>query len=81
MEKSKGKKIQIGSGTIQVDYLSGEMGERVLDILDRVTGAALPNAGVDEILDEGMAPYFEGQAELEECMEQVKRRLSVYVSE
>jgi len=57
------------------------MGERFLDILDRVTGAALPNAGVDEILDEGMAPYFEGQAELEECMEQFKRRLSVYVSE
>lgn len=81
MEKSKGKKIQIGSGTIQIDYLSEEMGEQVLKILDRVSGAALPNAGVAEILNESMAPYFEGYGNLEECMEQIKRRLSIYVSE
>lgn len=81
MEKSKGKKIQIGSGTVQVDYLSEELGEQVLDILDGVSGATLPNAGVAEILNESMAPHFEGQADLEECMEQIKRRLSIYVSE
>ena len=81
MEKSKGKKIQIGSGMIQVDYLSEEMGEQVLDILDEVKTASLPNAGVAEILNESMAPYFEGQSDLEESMEQIKRRLSIYVSE
>lgn len=81
MEKSKGKKIQIGSGMVQVDYLSEELGEQVLGILDGVSGASLPNAGVAEILNESMAPYFEGKADLEECMEQIKRRLSIYVSE
>ena len=66
---------------VQVDYLSEELGEQVLGILDGVSGASLPNAGVAEILNESMAPYFEGKADLEECMEQIKRRLSIYVSE
>jgi len=68
-------------GEVYHPVLTMEQKQPVIDMFWGVTRATLPNQTVGNLYLEAMAPFFAGEVGLDEAMETLRRRLSLYLSE
>ena len=69
-------------GSLYTYYaLSQDMADKLRDLIDTTTKAALTDTSVRDIVLEQAAPYFTGQKSVEETAQLVQSKVNIYVNE
>jgi beta-lactamase regulating signal transducer with metallopeptidase domain len=68
-------------GYINLQALTDEDRQVFLDLLNGISAAYLPNHTVGNFYTEAMELYFQGRQSLDDAMEELGRRLRIYLSE
>jgi beta-lactamase regulating signal transducer with metallopeptidase domain/ABC-type glycerol-3-phosphate transport system substrate-binding protein len=73
--------VGTSEGSITHPALTMEEKQPVIDLINGITSASLPNHTVTGFYYEAMEPFFAGERSLDEAMEELQRRIRLYLSE
>lgn len=76
-----GKTFQEGAVTVKVPRLTQEQKDFCLALFDRIRSGSIRNPAIGAIFSETMGDYITGASEFEECYQQFKNQLSIYLYE
>ena len=69
-------------GTVlSAESISTEVVEMYRSLITDVDSAVLQNSAVNNILNESMEPYFKSEKSYEDCLENLKNKLELYIGE
>lgn len=69
-------------GTVlNAESISAEVAETYQLLITDVDSAVLQNSAVNNILNESMEPYFKSEKSYEDCLENLKNKLELYIGE
>ena len=71
----------VGTEEIQLDELSAEEVNTVLDFIKSVTDVATSETTIVNIIDDEAGAYYAGQKTAEEVADIIQSRVSIYLSE
>jgi|GEM_PF-1143201 len=76
-----GEHVGTPEGNLFHPALSMEQKQPVIDLIEGISSAALPNRTVSNFLVEAMDSVFEGATSLDDAMDELQRRLRIYLTE
>jgi len=73
--------VGTAEGNLIHPALSEEQKQPVIDLIEGVASASLPNQTVHNFLMEAMEPLVAGTTNIDDAMDELQRRLRIYLTE
>ena len=71
----------VGGTEIKIEPMKKEKAKALVEKMERIENALCYDAEISKILEEELAPYFEGQKGAQEVADIIQSRIGVYVKE
>jgi hypothetical protein len=73
--------LNTGEGTVDVKAMSMDEKQVLIDLINSISSVSLNNFVIGNFYSESMEPFFTGRQSHDNAMDELRRRLRIYISE